>query len=115
MKRTPGPWALRGYQVRADAGRGAHVADYRVSHADGRLIAAAPELLEWLDAACRSLDAAEGGASCHGTAFTIRERMHALGLWDAQCDAHGHPNFKEDPADLDPDLGPSPILPRERR
>jgi hypothetical protein len=45
MKHTPGPWALRGHQIRADDGVGAHVATYQIDRADGRLIAAAPELL----------------------------------------------------------------------
>ena len=43
---TPGPWALRGRQIRAEGGVGKHVADYMVDAEDGRLIAAAPELLE---------------------------------------------------------------------
>lgn len=42
---TPGPWALRGRQIRAENGVGKHVADYMVDAEDGRLIAAAPELL----------------------------------------------------------------------
>lgn len=52
MKRhTPGPWGLRGVQIRADGGRGQHVATYQVSRDDGELIAAAPELLELLEQA----------------------------------------------------------------
>jgi hypothetical protein len=46
--RSPGPWALRGYQIRAEDGHGAHVATYQISADDGRLMAAAPELLDTL-------------------------------------------------------------------
>lgn len=77
---TPGPWALRGYQIRADNGLGAHVASYQICSADGKLIAAAPELFAMLLSACSSLDAAESGASAHGTACDIRARLAALGL-----------------------------------
>lgn len=42
---TPGPWGLRGYQVRADNGLGQHVATVQNGSADGALVAAAPELL----------------------------------------------------------------------
>jgi hypothetical protein len=45
---TPGPWALRGYQVRADNGQGKHVATYQTSEADGRVLAASRELLDLL-------------------------------------------------------------------
>lgn len=41
---TPGPWALRGRQIRAEGGLGKHVADYMVDAEDGETIAAAPEL-----------------------------------------------------------------------
>jgi hypothetical protein len=41
---TPGPWALRGRQIRAEDGLGKHVADYMVDAEDGHLLAAAPEL-----------------------------------------------------------------------
>ena len=43
---TPGPWALRGYQVRANNGQGMHVATYQTSEADGRVLAASRELLD---------------------------------------------------------------------
>lgn len=46
---TPGPWALRGRQIRAEGGVGKHVADYMVDAEDGRLIAAAPELRDLLE------------------------------------------------------------------
>ena len=49
MKATPGPWGLRGYQIRADGGRGAHVATYQISQADGEMLAAAPEMTEVLE------------------------------------------------------------------
>lgn len=42
---TAGPWGLRGKQIRAEGGTGRHVADYMVEVADGRVIAAAPEML----------------------------------------------------------------------
>lgn len=45
---TPGPWALRGYQVRANNGQGMHVATYQTSEADGRVLAASRELLDLL-------------------------------------------------------------------
>lgn len=48
---TPGPWGLRGYQIRADEGAGQHVGTYVTNKADGVLMANAPELraaLEWL-------------------------------------------------------------------
>ncbi len=79
--RTPGPWALRGYQIRADNGRGMHVATYQTNGADGRLLAAAPELLDLLNDACGSLDAAERSSASHTTADRIRQRMGDLGLW----------------------------------
>lgn len=58
--RTPGPWALRGYQIRADNGKGAHVGTYQISKADGELMAAAPmmaaALEELLNYATRNLE-----------------------------------------------------------
>lgn len=42
---TPGPWGLRGVQIRANDGRGQHVATYQIGRADGLLIAAAPRML----------------------------------------------------------------------
>mgnify|MGYP001589555130 CR=1 FL=1 len=44
MTATPGPWGLRGSQIRAEAGTGAHVATYQIDRDDGFLIAAAPTL-----------------------------------------------------------------------
>jgi len=49
MTTTPGPWALRGSQIRAENGTGAHVATYQISRDDGLLIAAAPKLLDALE------------------------------------------------------------------
>ena len=70
MKRTPGPWKLRGYQVRAEAGNGAHVATYQISIADGVLIAAAPELLQMLvDVSTLSIGPTQ-----------VKTRLAALGL-----------------------------------
>ena len=66
--RTPGPWGLRGHQIRADGGTGQHVATYQISADDGRLIAAAPELLEML-LQCDLSD-------------QIRVRLQELGLVD---------------------------------
>lgn len=48
MAHTPGPWALRGHQIRADNGLGVHVATYQIAVADGHLIAAAPDLRDAL-------------------------------------------------------------------
>lgn len=103
MKRTAGPWALRGYQIRAKSGRGAHVATYQISRADGLLIAAAPELLDMLDTACHALDAAERASSSHSTADNIRRRTAELGLWALHDD-----NDHEDPESLDPEVDASP-------
>lgn len=49
-------WALRGTQIRDDDGRGQHVATYMRSVEDGRLLAAAPELLELLLETCDEAD-----------------------------------------------------------
>jgi hypothetical protein len=72
-KYTPGPWALRGYQIRADEGQGQHVATYQISAEDGKIIAAAPEMVDLLIEAAEALDAAERCASSHCTADRIRE------------------------------------------
>lgn len=48
---TPGPWGLRGYQIRADNGLGRHVASYMTDAEDGRVLAASRELL----GACEAL------------------------------------------------------------
>lgn len=45
---TPGPWGLRGCQIRANDGRGAHVATYMIERADGVAIAFVPEMLDLL-------------------------------------------------------------------
>ena len=47
---TPGPWALRGRQIRAENGLGKHVADYMVDAVDGHTLAAAPDLEKCLRA-----------------------------------------------------------------
>lgn len=98
-KITPGPWALTGVQIRADNGHGAHVATYQITRVDGMLIAAAPVLLELLLVACACLDAAEGGASSHGTANDIRARLSDLNLIALGLDEHGFPSVKQDPSD----------------
>jgi hypothetical protein len=76
---TPGPWKLRGSQIRADGGRGAHVATYQIAWDDGRLIAAAPELVGMLEEACDALDDHSGRAGAtHSTADSIRARLAEL-------------------------------------
>lgn len=100
--RTPGPWGLRGSQIRADGGRGAHVATYQVCRADGLLIAAAPDLLDMLLEACGSLDASESGASAHGTATEIRKRLAGWGLILLGKDEYGNADPRLDPSDTDP-------------
>lgn len=50
-------WALRGYQIRADNGLGAHVATYQRDKIEGELMAAAPTLLRLL--------ANAAGIACH--------------------------------------------------
>lgn len=49
---TPGPWLLRGYQIRVSCGEGSgssnHVATYQISEADGRCLAASREMLDLL-------------------------------------------------------------------
>jgi hypothetical protein len=82
MTRTPGPWALRGYQIRADDGRGAHVATYQISEEDGALIGAAPELLEMFEHVCALLSA----TGTHADVATVRrhqDRLTALGVGPA--------------------------------
>lgn len=97
MKRTPGPWKLRGTQVRADSGKGAHVATYQISVADGLLIAAAPELLSMLLDACCMIDEAIAG--------DMRERLERLGLVKLGVDPNTHlPSGRVEPADDNPDL-----------
>jgi hypothetical protein len=43
-KTTPGPWALRGYQIRAGNGLGQHIATVQTSTVDGHRLAAAQDL-----------------------------------------------------------------------
>jgi RNA:NAD 2'-phosphotransferase (TPT1/KptA family) len=71
-------WALRGHQIRAENGLGAHVATYQRSGAEGLLMAASPELLAMLLEACDTLDACERASSTHGTADAIRERLRDI-------------------------------------
>lgn len=68
---TPGPWALRGRQIRAENGVGKHVADYMVDAEDGRLIAAAPELLAIVEDYMKALDDTE-------MLWNIRQKATAL-------------------------------------
>lgn len=106
MKRTPGPWAVRGYQIRADDGKGAHVATYQISIADGILIAAAPDMLRLLLDACSSLDACEKSSRSHITADRIREKLAELRLIELGLDEHGNRSEKEDPSNTDPHYSP---------
>lgn len=75
-------WALRGTQVRDNGGRGQHVATYMRSAEDGKLLAAAPELLDMLQRACNWLDRSD--TARHGTknplAMAFRLRLRELGL-----------------------------------
>lgn len=75
---TPGPWGLRGVQIRAIAGLGRHIATYQISKEDGLLIASAPELIELLEKACDALDACERASASHSTADSIRVRVAEL-------------------------------------
>lgn len=100
-RRTPGRWAIRGHQVRADEGRGQHVADYRTNVADELLLAAAPELLEMV------LDAISRGEACggdEGYARDAKERLARLGLVRLGLDEHGRESEKAELADVDPDV-----------
>lgn len=83
--RTPGPWTLRGVQIRANGGRGQHVATYQISQADGQLIAAAPDLLEMV------LDAIGCAEACGGSeaqAESYKQRLAKLGLVALVRDEH---------------------------
>jgi len=63
MMSTPGPWALRGRQIRAENGIGKHVADYMVDAEDGRLIAEAPTLYLLLKAVVDAREQSKTGAA----------------------------------------------------
>jgi RNA:NAD 2'-phosphotransferase (TPT1/KptA family) len=101
-RRTPGRWALRGHQIRADEGRGQHIATYQTNMADGVIIAAAPELLDLLLRACATLDASERASQSHGTADDIRERLAHLGLILPGLDEHGEDSCRKEPRDTNP-------------
>lgn len=100
-RRTPGRWALRGHQIRADEGRGQHVADYRTNVADGILLAAAPELLEMVLSAISCGEACGGN---EGLARDLKERLAKLGLVRLGLDEHGQESEKVELADVDPDV-----------
>lgn len=104
-RRTPGPWGLRGHQIRADGGQGAHVADYRISAADGMLIAAAPTLLVMLHDAIARAESC-GGSEAH--AWEIKERLAELGLATLGVDEFGHRSAKADLEDRNPDIERKP-------
>lgn len=42
-------WALRGYQIRADDGKGQHIGTYVTNRRDGAVMAKAPRMLDVLD------------------------------------------------------------------
>lgn len=73
-------WALRGYQVRDDDGLGRHIATWQTCEADGRLLAAAPELLDRLIQACDALDNVARGEATDSFANEIRARLVQLRL-----------------------------------
>jgi hypothetical protein len=49
-------WALRGYQIRDDAGKGQHIGTYQRKKEEGLLMAASPELLAACEAVLRACD-----------------------------------------------------------
>lgn len=100
-RRTPGCWALRGHQVRANEGRGQHVADYRTSVADGILLAAAPELLEMVLTAISCGEACGGN---EGLARDFKKRLAKLGLVRLGLDEYGRESEKAELSDTDPDV-----------
>lgn len=60
MSVTPGVWGLRGVQIRADGGRGQHIASYVTSRDDGLLLAAAPRLLAFAEKKARDCYECDG-------------------------------------------------------
>lgn len=77
---TPGPWGLRGSQIRGKGGQGAHIATYQTCREDGLLLAAAPDLLGLLVTAAEALDASERHAESHHVADDIRDYIRRLQL-----------------------------------
>jgi hypothetical protein len=71
-------WGLRGVQIRAAGGVGAHVATYMTNRDDGLLLAAAPRMLAMLIDACETLDGMERCARSCSTADAIREELVKL-------------------------------------
>lgn len=67
-----GPWALRGYQIRANDGLGQSIGTYYTCAADGRLMAAAPVLYEMLVSVLDNLD--------ESTARDFRARLISMGI-----------------------------------
>ncbi len=77
----PGPrWALRGYQIRDHNGLGRHIATYQTCEADGRLLAAAPELLDLLVQACDALDNVARCSATDSFADEIRAKLVSMRL-----------------------------------
>lgn len=73
-------WAIRGYQVRDDDGHGRHIATWQTCEADGRLLAAAPELLDMVISACDALDNVARCSATDAYADELRARLVALRL-----------------------------------
>lgn len=78
MSFTPGPWGLRGRQIRAEGGVGKHLADYMVCAEDGRLIAAAPEMHALLEELIACYDISVGGTSFGSEAREAIEQARRL-------------------------------------
>lgn len=100
-RRTPGRWALRGHQIRADEGRGQHIADYRTNVADGILLAAAPELFEMV---LTAISFAEACGGSEAQAWDLKERLAKLGLVRFGLDEHGRESERAELADTNPDV-----------
>lgn len=76
-------WVLKGYQIRVDNGDGtggAHVGTYQRAEDEGRLMAAAPELLQLLVRACDALDNVSRCSATDAFADEIRARLVSMRL-----------------------------------
>lgn len=109
-------WGLRGRQIRDDEGRGQHVGDYVRDVADGRLMAAAPQMHEALlavrahlfeadDDSCRRLRRAVSAALRAAETTETDRTLHAdtgastrsILAADVPCPACGDDADKRDP------------------
>lgn len=79
---TPGPWGLRGYQIRAEGGRGQHIATYMTTRSDGLLLASAPALVSALEELVRRcpFKPTATGISVEITFAQIAQAQNALRL-----------------------------------